>query len=215
MYLGMGLPGQRAKDAPEEKVLIWGAGGAVGGYAVQYAKSVGYTGQCSAVNQAVMSANTQIVIATASPRGFDHLKKIGASEVLDYKDADVVEELRKMGPFKYMYTTSGDSASQQALASLLGPEGGKFASTLGGDVELPKNVERVYEFFGNVTLKEGPQFEDFAHWWYGYLGKVIVDGSIEPTSFNEVKGGLAAIQKAADDMLDGKIKGKPVINPQE
>lgn len=156
------------------------------------------------------------MIATASPRGFDHLKKIGATEVLDYKDVDVVEKLRGMGPFKFMYTTSGDPASQQALAILLGPEGGKFASTLGGDVELPKKVERVYEFFGNVSQKEGAEFEEFARWWYGeYLGKVIADGSIEPTAYVEVKGGLGAIQKAADDMLDGKIRGKPIVNPQE
>jgi NADPH:quinone reductase-like Zn-dependent oxidoreductase len=33
----MGVPGTGSK---EEKVLIWGAGGAVGSYAVQYAKSV-------------------------------------------------------------------------------------------------------------------------------------------------------------------------------
>jgi NADPH:quinone reductase-like Zn-dependent oxidoreductase len=156
------------------------------------------------------------VIATASPRGFDHLKKIGATDVLDYKDADVLEKLRAMGPFKFMYTTSGDIASQKTLADLLGPEGGKFASTLGGEVDLPKNVERVYEFFGNVSQKEGAEFEEFARWWYGeYLGKVIGDGSIEPTSFVEVKGGLGAIQKTADDMLDGKIRGKPIINPQE
>ena len=156
------------------------------------------------------------MIATASPRGFEHLKQIGATEVLDYKDADVVEKLRSKGPFKFMYTTSGDPASQKALASLLGPDSGKFASTLGGDVDLPQNVERIYEFFGNVTQKEGPEFEKFAQWWYGeYLGKVIVDGSIEPTPFVEVKGGLAAIQKTADDMLDGKIRGKPIVNPQE
>jgi len=37
-FLGMGKP--EDKDAKEEKVLIWGAGGAVGSYAVQYAKSV-------------------------------------------------------------------------------------------------------------------------------------------------------------------------------
>jgi len=156
------------------------------------------------------------VIATASPRGFEHLKKIGATDVLDYKDADIIEKLRAIGPFKFMYTTSGDVASQKALANLLGSAGGKFASTLGGDVELPGNVERVYEFFGNVTQKEGPEFEEFASWWYGeYLGKVIVDGGIEPTAFSEVKGGLAAIQKAAEDMLDGKIRGKPIVNPQE
>jgi hypothetical protein len=33
----MGKPGTGSE---EEKVLIWGAGGAVGSYAVQYAKSV-------------------------------------------------------------------------------------------------------------------------------------------------------------------------------
>ena len=37
LYLGAGTPGT---GSAEDKVLIWGAGGAVGSYAVQYAKSV-------------------------------------------------------------------------------------------------------------------------------------------------------------------------------
>jgi NADPH:quinone reductase-like Zn-dependent oxidoreductase len=37
VFLGMGLPGTGTK---KEKVLIWGAGGAVGSYAVQFAKQV-------------------------------------------------------------------------------------------------------------------------------------------------------------------------------
>lgn len=156
------------------------------------------------------------MIATASPRGFDHLKSLGASEVLDYKSPTVLDDLRALCPFKFMYTTSGDPASQQALSTLLQPDGGKFASTMGGDVELPKNVERIYEFFGNVTQKEGANFEEFAKWWYSeYLGKVIADGSIEPTPISKVRGGLAALQGAADGMLDGKIRGKAVVNPQE
>lgn len=40
LYLGMEKPG---KGADDEKVLVWGAGGAVGSYAVQYAKSVSAT----------------------------------------------------------------------------------------------------------------------------------------------------------------------------
>ena len=37
VFLGMELPGSGNE---EEKVLIWGAGGAVGSYAVQFAKQV-------------------------------------------------------------------------------------------------------------------------------------------------------------------------------
>jgi NADPH:quinone reductase-like Zn-dependent oxidoreductase len=47
VYLGMELPGQAPASVKYEKVLIWGAGGSVGGYAVQYAKQVGYTGKHS------------------------------------------------------------------------------------------------------------------------------------------------------------------------
>jgi NADPH:quinone reductase-like Zn-dependent oxidoreductase len=39
LFLGMTTSGS---GSSEEKVLVWGAGGAVGAYAVQYAKSVSY-----------------------------------------------------------------------------------------------------------------------------------------------------------------------------
>jgi NADPH:quinone reductase-like Zn-dependent oxidoreductase len=169
----MGLPGQASQSVAGEKVLIWGAGGSVGGYAVQYSKSVGHT-----------------VIATASPRAVEQLKSLGASEVLDYKSPTILDDLRARMPFKYLYTTSGDEASQKLLAELLQPDGGKFASTLPGkEVQLPLNVERIYEFFGNVTQKDGAVFETFKNWWYQeYLGKVIADGSIQPTPFVKVAG---------------------------
>ncbi|KAI9767219.1 MAG: hypothetical protein M1840_005819 [Geoglossum simile] len=196
LYLGMEKPGERlAGDG--EKALIWGAGGSVGGYAVQYAKSVGYT-----------------VIATASPRGFQRLKELGASEVLDYRSSDIISQLKSLGPFKYAMTASGDGPSQLALAEVLQPEGGKFASTLGGAVSFPSNVERVYEFFAQATQK--PQFKLFAGWWYQeYLPRVIREGLVEPTPVEKRAGGLAAIQRAADDVVTGVARKKLVLNPQE
>jgi NADPH:quinone reductase-like Zn-dependent oxidoreductase len=196
----MEVPGGRAETVPEEKVLIWGAGGAVGGYAVQYAKSVGYT-----------------VIATASPRATSHLKSIGASTVLDYKSPTVVDDLRALGPYAYFFTASGDAASQHAIADLLQPEGGKFACVLPGkDVELPRNVERVYDVFSGAAQKEGPVFEKFSKWWYSdYLAKAIRDRKIEPAAFEKRSGGLGAIQKAAGDVLGGSLRAKLVLNPQE
>jgi hypothetical protein len=111
-------------------------------------------------------------------------------------------------------TASGDGPSQLALAEILQPEGGKFASTLGGAVSLPSNVERIYEFFAQATQK--PQFKDFADWWYQeYLPKVIKEGLVEPTPVEKRTGGLAAIQRASDDVATGVARKKLVLNPQE
>ncbi|KAF2815753.1 GroES-like protein [Mytilinidion resinicola] len=193
-FLGMGKPGTGSAD---EKVLIWGAGGAVGSYAVQYAKSVGHT-----------------VIVTASARDTDRQKSLGASAVLDYKSPDIVEQLRPHGPFRYLFTGSGDPASQKALAALLQPAGGSFASVLGGDVELPENVTRVYLPFSQVSQKE--EHAVFRDWWYGdYLPKVLTEGLVQPVKFEKREGGLGALWGATKEVFEGKIRGKVVLNPQD
>ena len=97
------------------------------------------------------------------------------------------------------------------------PEGGKFACVLPGkDVELPRNVERVYDVFSGAAQKEGPVFEKFSKWWYSdYLAKAIRDRKIEPAAFEKRSGRLGAIQKAAGDVLGGSLRAKLVLNPQE
>jgi NADPH:quinone reductase-like Zn-dependent oxidoreductase len=61
-----------AKLTAGQRVLINGAGGAVGGYAVQLAKWAGAR-----------------VIATAGPRSAEHVKAHGADEVVDHTTTDV------------------------------------------------------------------------------------------------------------------------------
>jgi NADPH:quinone reductase-like Zn-dependent oxidoreductase len=61
-----------AKLAADQRVLINGAGGAVGGYAVQLAKNAG-----------------AYVIATASPRSGDRVKAAGAHEIIDHTTSAV------------------------------------------------------------------------------------------------------------------------------
>ncbi|HEY0534945.1 MAG TPA: NADP-dependent oxidoreductase [Actinoplanes sp.] len=61
-----------AKLASGQRVLINGAGGAVGGYAVQLAENAG-----------------AYVIATAGPRSSEHVKAAGADEVIDHTTTDV------------------------------------------------------------------------------------------------------------------------------
>jgi len=57
-----------------QRVLINGAGGAVGGYAVQLAKAAGAH-----------------VIATASPRSIARVRNAGADEIVDHTTADVID----------------------------------------------------------------------------------------------------------------------------
>jgi hypothetical protein len=81
-------------------------------------------------------------------------KKLGATRVSDYKAADVVDKLREPGPYKYLFTASGDLASQRAMATLLEPIGDKFASVLASAVELPPNVDIAYTAFSQAAQKE-------------------------------------------------------------
>jgi len=58
---------EHAKIAPGERVLINGAGGGIGGFALQLARHAG-----------------AYVLATASPRSAETVRSLGADEVLDY-----------------------------------------------------------------------------------------------------------------------------------
>jgi NADPH:quinone reductase-like Zn-dependent oxidoreductase len=59
-------------------LIIWGGSTSVGSNAIQLAVAAGYE-----------------VITTASPRNFDYVKKLGASQVFDYKDKGVVTNVIK------------------------------------------------------------------------------------------------------------------------
>ena len=61
-----------------DRVLIHGAGGGVGTFAVQIAKALGAT-----------------VVGTASPAGHDYLRSLGADEVVDYTAGPVSAQLQE------------------------------------------------------------------------------------------------------------------------
>lgn len=133
--------------------------------------------------------------------------------MVDYKAPDAVEKLRELGPYKYLFTASGDPLSQQALASLL-PDGGKFASVLGGEVEFPSNVERVYKPFSQAAQRD--ENHEWREWWYNeYLPEVLRNDLMDSITYTKVAGGLGALQQASTDVFEGKVRGKLIINPQE
>ena len=74
-FLALNAPAKRA-PATGQIVLVWGGSTSVGTNAVQLAVAAGYA-----------------VIATASPRNFDLLKRLGATSVLDYRNPAVVADI--------------------------------------------------------------------------------------------------------------------------
>ncbi|MEV0407076.1 NADP-dependent oxidoreductase [Actinoallomurus sp. NPDC050550] len=94
-----------AKLTAGQRVLINGAGGAVGGYAVQLAKNAGAH-----------------VIATASPRSSERVRTVGADEVIDHTATEVpavvtepVDVVLNLAPV--------DPAQLAALVALIRPGG--------------------------------------------------------------------------------------------
>jgi NADPH:quinone reductase-like Zn-dependent oxidoreductase len=92
-----------------QRILINGAGGAVGHYAIQFAKLVGAT-----------------VIATASPRSWESVAAAGPDQIVDHTTTDVAEAVGEVDVVLNLIRT--DDAAMAELVGLVGP-GGVLVST--------------------------------------------------------------------------------------
>ena len=93
-----------------QRVLINGAGGAVGGYAVQLAKAAGAH-----------------VIATASPRSIARVRSAGADEIVDHTTADVIGAVGQ--PVDALFNFAPIDPAQFAEMVALVRSGGVVVST--------------------------------------------------------------------------------------
>ncbi len=103
---------EHARITPGQRVLINGAGGGVGGFAVELAKHVGTH-----------------VIATASPRSTAAVRQFGADQIIDYTDAPLGQALD--GPVDAILNLVAISPEQAAsLVSLVRPGGTLVSVTI-------------------------------------------------------------------------------------
>ncbi len=112
-----------------QTVLINGAGGAVGGYAVQLAKQAG-----------------AVVTATASARSADRLHRYGADRVIDYIDYTATP-LVAGGPFDVVLNLVSTSPEQTAALVGLVADGGFHVGTMVSGQEEPERrvaAQRVF-----------------------------------------------------------------------
>lgn len=163
-------------------VLIWAGASSVGSNAIQLAVASGYE-----------------VFTTASPKNFDYCKKLGASQVFDYKSPTVTEEIIKAFKGK---TCAGAVAIQRGsqincFEVVLQTEGSNFvASTIPGIVPngVPAGAQAAFVQAGSV-----PGSELGKYIWSEFLPEALGKKKYQCLPEPLVVGhGLGKIQEAID-----------------
>ena len=124
---------------PDQRILVVGAGGSVGGLAVQLAKSAG-----------------AYVIATASPRSARTVRANGADLVIDHTTESVPDSVGR--PVDVVLNLAPISGPEQAALARLVAAGGTFVTTVppgpGQDVQAGVRVVNMFVRSDATELRE-------------------------------------------------------------
>ncbi|KAK9414642.1 putative Enoyl reductase (ER) domain-containing protein [Seiridium unicorne] len=140
-FLNLQLPTHPAQSATGKTLLVWGGASSVGCNAIQLAVAAGYE-----------------VVATASPKNFELIKKLGASQVFDYNNAAVVEDLVNAFKGKALagvYDTIGGPAWAPAFEFIKLVDGNKFVTTVIPGFPDPPEGVRVRQVYSMSIRNNG------------------------------------------------------------
>lgn len=192
-YLALQYPSVPSKPTGKA-LLIWAGASSVGSNAIQLAVAAGYE-----------------VITTASPKNFDYVKKLGASQVFDYHSKTIVEEL--IDAFKGK-TIAGALAiaagsAEACLEVVDKSEGNKFVSMAWPMPEkLPPGVDAKFIFGSDLKDNE------VSHVVYvDFLPKALAEGRYIAAPEPQVVGkGLEYFQTGLDVQKKGVSAKKVVVS---
>ncbi|WVF67858.1 hypothetical protein IAT40_002619 [Kwoniella sp. CBS 6097] len=181
-----------------DHVVISGAAGAVGQIATQIA---------------VAHPNCRVTAIAGSQDKLDYLKKLGAHDVLNYKDKDFKEQFKKTGEINVYFDNVGGEILDLALRQLK-----PYARIIACGAISSYNSEKpvpVYNTFclismkatmrGFIVMDHADMFAEGAQ----YLGKLVKEGKMKADY--HVLNGLESTVSALREMFDGKNVGKTVV----
>ncbi|KIV95470.1 hypothetical protein PV10_03124 [Exophiala mesophila] len=203
LYQQMGLNRPSNPTTNGEYILIYGGSSATGTLGIQFAKLSGYK-----------------VITTASPRNFELLKSLGASEAFDYRDPDVADKIKKYtnNSLKLVWDTISLEPSAKICADVIAP-GGTYGTILG--VKFPRDDVKMtfslgYTAMGEpvrkFTFRMDDTREDF-EFMKEYLKEVeplLAQGRIKPHP-PKVGKGLENVIEGLDLLRHDKVSGQKLV----
>lgn len=194
-FLHMQYPTEPAQKPTGKTVLIWGGSSSVGSNGIQLAVAAGYE-----------------VVSTASPKNFQYVKKLGASQVVDYNNATAVDDVLSACKGKIMagaLDCIGGSATVSCMAIMQKLDGNRTVVTVKPASNEPSEGVTV-QFVEGSALKDnavGPAI-------YGeFLLKAWKSGSFKPAPEPLIVGkGLEKVQDGIDLMQKGMSARKVVVS---
>lgn len=194
-------------------ILIWGGATATGLLAIQIAKIV----------------YGLKVFTTASKDHHEFLKSLGADETFDYKDADVVDQIKSKanGLIRYGLDTVSDAKTFQALYdategsnetvhldNLLLLGGKDIKEKSGRKVHYGGTLAYVAEghdaSFGPAVVKATPELlKDYSHFWEQVLPHYIQQ--IRTTHLHVLPEGLESAEEALELSKSGKARASKIV----
>lgn len=202
----MGLPLPPATSA--SSLLVWGGSTSVGQYAIQLGKAAG----C-------------YVIATASPARHAYLNELGADVCFDYRDPNVVSQIKKAAKDNFAYAIdciSEQGSTTQVCATLTGTNS-QIATVLPGvSQEVPSNIKErsvmMYTIFGRKMQVFGqdyevkPQDKAFAAKFYALLSDILLpQGLVKPNKVTKIPGGLNGVEEGFKKMMENKVAAEKLV----
>ncbi|KAL4925288.1 zinc-binding alcohol dehydrogenase family protein [Aspergillus undulatus] len=191
-FLNLQYPSVPAAKPTGQTLLVWGGAGSVGSNAIQLAVAAGYE-----------------VLSTASPKNFDLVKSLGASQVFDYASRTVIEDIvtaLKSKTLAGAIDCIGPDALEQTVQVVKRASGVKFVATANGG--LDDDVVTVKMIIGS-SLKHNDVgkaiYEDF-------LPRALVEQKYVAAPEPLVIGrGLERVQEGVDLYRTGVGARKVVV----
>ncbi|KAI4236849.1 MAG: hypothetical protein L6R40_006038 [Gallowayella cf. fulva] len=175
-------------------LLVWGGASSVGSNAIQLAVASGYE-----------------VVTTASAKNFDYVKKLGASQVFDYSEPSVIDDIVSALDGKpivgVLDAVNSNGAIEKSIEAASRLQGNKFVSTVRNPPEnLPDGVKAKFVFSKDIKDNEVSKviYED-------YLPQALAQGKYVAAPDAHIVGkGLESVQ-AGIDMINSMSAKKVVI----
>jgi len=205
--LGLVEPPEKV-DTPEW-VFIYGGSTSVGQYAIQLAKISGYK-----------------VVTVASPHNHELVKSLGADLVFDYKEKNVVDQIKKAtnDSIHHAVDTHAQGGSQVMTVATLGPGPGAATVILVPEeaaVNYRSDVQVIYTLLYTALGREfqhrdtsfARSEEDREHMvaFLPKLTELVREGKIRPNRIKVWEGGLDAVADGLVYMKEGKVSGEKIV----